>query len=489
MGVVTAAGFVIGQLTSITVLIQLLTVVTVLVQALAQILALTVLRRRQPDLRRPYRMFLYPLPSIIAALGWVVIYGYADKNAPGLHPIELSLLGWPWAAAPSLLWARASGEWPFGPKHIEEQYLQCRPPAARVRRRRPPLPRSPGRRAGRDRSGCARHRHRRHQDLPLRDRCLRRGPRLGRIATRSDDGASVVVDRLAAAAAALIEVCAPTAVPGCAAWASRPPEWSGPTGCGWPRTTRLGRLSRLSSTVRDRLGLDAVEADNDAKAATAAEAQLGCARGGRDGMLLNLGTGYLGRRRSPVVRCSGARTAPPWRSPTRFLPTVRSPVSSDGRAPAGGHLLRGRGCRRRRPRCSAGRTGTDEVFAAMCPAPGTRVSQRTSRPATADRSPGSANGPWTMAARAVANLAVALDPEIIALSGGHAPLGRLRSCPRLWRRWPSSCPSRRGWSWRASPSTPLSPGACLLAFRAAALPAPETSRHRRAGRSQPRGVR
>jgi len=40
MGVVTAAGFVIGQLTSLLVLIQLLTVVMVLVQGLAQILAL-----------------------------------------------------------------------------------------------------------------------------------------------------------------------------------------------------------------------------------------------------------------------------------------------------------------------------------------------------------------------------------------------------------------------------------------------------------------
>ena len=120
MGVVTAAGFVIGQLTSILVLIQLLTVVMVLVQALAQILALTVLRRRQPDLRRPYRMWLYPLPSILAALGWVVIYGYADKNAPGLHPIELSLLWVVVGVGAFALWARSKGEWPFGPKQIEE---------------------------------------------------------------------------------------------------------------------------------------------------------------------------------------------------------------------------------------------------------------------------------------------------------------------------------------------------------------------------------
>jgi fructoselysine transporter len=127
MGVVTAAGFVIGQVTSLAVLIQLLTVVMVLVQALAQILALTVLRRRQPDLRRPYKMFLYPLPSIIAALGWVAIYGYADKNAPGLHPIEWSLAWVAFGVAAFALWSRAKGEWPFGPKHIEEQYLNADP--------------------------------------------------------------------------------------------------------------------------------------------------------------------------------------------------------------------------------------------------------------------------------------------------------------------------------------------------------------------------
>jgi amino acid transporter len=125
MGVVTAAGFIIGQLTSLTVLIQLLTVVTVLVQAFAQIIALTVLRRRQPQLRRPYRMFLYPLPSIIAGLGWVIIYGYADENAPGLHPIELSLLWIVVGGIAFALWARAKGEWPFGPKQIEEQYLHA----------------------------------------------------------------------------------------------------------------------------------------------------------------------------------------------------------------------------------------------------------------------------------------------------------------------------------------------------------------------------
>jgi fructoselysine transporter len=127
MGVVTAAGFVIGQLTSITVLIQLLTVVMVLVQSLAQIVALTVLRRRQPDLRRPYKMFLYPVPAIIAALGWVAVYVYADENAPGLHPIELSLVWVVVGVVAFLLWARARHQWPFGPKEIREHYLETDP--------------------------------------------------------------------------------------------------------------------------------------------------------------------------------------------------------------------------------------------------------------------------------------------------------------------------------------------------------------------------
>jgi len=123
MGVITLVGFVIGELTSITVLIQLLTTVLVLVQGLAQVLALSVLRRRQRELHRPYRQWLYPVPSVVAAVGWILVYVFADKNAPGLHPIELSLA---WLAAgiiAFLLWARARHRWPFGPKEVHERYL------------------------------------------------------------------------------------------------------------------------------------------------------------------------------------------------------------------------------------------------------------------------------------------------------------------------------------------------------------------------------
>ncbi|MFF3459180.1 APC family permease [Streptomyces sp. NPDC002730] len=123
MGVITAIGFLIGRHTDLATLIQLLTTVMVIVQALAQVVALTVLRKRQPALRRPYRMWLYPLPSIVALAGWLVIYGYADKNSPGRHPVEWSLAWLALGCAAFLVWARYEKVWPFGPKEISEDYL------------------------------------------------------------------------------------------------------------------------------------------------------------------------------------------------------------------------------------------------------------------------------------------------------------------------------------------------------------------------------
>jgi amino acid transporter len=123
MGVITAIGFLIGRHTDLATLIQLLTTVMVIVQALAQIIALTVLRKRQPTLRRPYRMWLYPVPSIVAFVGWCVIYGYADRNSPGRHPIEWSLAWLALGCVAFVVWARFEKVWPFGPKEITEEYL------------------------------------------------------------------------------------------------------------------------------------------------------------------------------------------------------------------------------------------------------------------------------------------------------------------------------------------------------------------------------
>lgn len=124
MGVITAVGFLIGRHTDLATLIQLLTTVMVLVQALAQIAAVTVLRKRQPTLRRPYKMWLYPLPSLVALVGWLVIYGYADKNSPGRHPIEWSLAWLALGCVAFVVWARFEKVWPFGPREVREEYVE-----------------------------------------------------------------------------------------------------------------------------------------------------------------------------------------------------------------------------------------------------------------------------------------------------------------------------------------------------------------------------
>ncbi|MEW2546451.1 APC family permease [Streptomyces sp. NPDC047002] len=132
MGVITAAAFLVSRHLGdaqahppLTVLITFLTTTMVIVQAFAQIAAVTVLRRRQPGLRRPYRMWLYPLPSVVALAGWLTVYVFADRNNPGLHPIEGSL-GWvALGCLAFLVWARAEHTWPFGPKEIDERYLHA----------------------------------------------------------------------------------------------------------------------------------------------------------------------------------------------------------------------------------------------------------------------------------------------------------------------------------------------------------------------------
>lgn len=96
----------------------------VIVQSIAQIAAVSVLRKRQPRLARPYKMILYPLPSIVAGIGWATIYLWADKANPGVAPIEWSLAWLALGCVAFLVWARRERAWPFGPKEIREQFLE-----------------------------------------------------------------------------------------------------------------------------------------------------------------------------------------------------------------------------------------------------------------------------------------------------------------------------------------------------------------------------
>jgi len=80
----------------------------ILIQFLGQIIGLTILRRTQPDLKRPYTMWLYPVPSIIAFLGFAFIF-----ICSGIEAISLGLV---WIAVGTIfffMWAKQNHDWPF----------------------------------------------------------------------------------------------------------------------------------------------------------------------------------------------------------------------------------------------------------------------------------------------------------------------------------------------------------------------------------------
>ncbi len=80
----------------------------VLVQFVGQICAVVALRRRAPDMPRPYRIWLYPLPNLLAFAGWLFIFATADAALEllGLGMVALGVLFF-------LVWSRVTRRWPF----------------------------------------------------------------------------------------------------------------------------------------------------------------------------------------------------------------------------------------------------------------------------------------------------------------------------------------------------------------------------------------
>jgi amino acid transporter len=54
-------------------LITALIVIQIIARDMAQVLAVTLIRRYRPDIKRPFKMWFYPLPSVIALGGWTYI--------------------------------------------------------------------------------------------------------------------------------------------------------------------------------------------------------------------------------------------------------------------------------------------------------------------------------------------------------------------------------------------------------------------------------
>jgi glucokinase len=287
-----------------------------------------------------------------------------------------------------------------------------------------------------------------------------------RIPTSSEDGARAVIARLNVAARALLDDVGAADICGVGIVTPGVVEADSvqlaPNNKGWDETA-------LARTVGNLLGLAAVRADNDAKAATAAEARWGVLSGVSDGILLNLGTGISAGAVVGGLILRGAHGAA---LEIAYQVSSTGPVSGflDSRAPLE-ESFSGSGLEAAASHVLGRKADAGEVFAAMS-ARRTRKGLAADPPNDIDRLAELGERALETAARAVANLAIAFDPEVIALSGGM-----LRSAALI-------VPQLRNALDRLVPFPPrltmahfaeLAPlaGACLLAFRTAGVTAPD----------------
>jgi amino acid transporter len=93
---------------SLGAVIDALLITRILVQFIGQIFAVTLLRRRAPRMPRPYRIWLYPLPSLLALTGWLFIFVTSDWKIIlfGLGSLGAGVIVF-------LIWSRQTRRWPF----------------------------------------------------------------------------------------------------------------------------------------------------------------------------------------------------------------------------------------------------------------------------------------------------------------------------------------------------------------------------------------
>ncbi len=94
---------------SLGTVIDALIVTRILVQFMGQIVGLVLLRKHAPNMQRPYRMWLYPIPALIAMLGWIFVFATTQVRviAFGVGVLALGCIAF-------LLWSWNTSRWPFG---------------------------------------------------------------------------------------------------------------------------------------------------------------------------------------------------------------------------------------------------------------------------------------------------------------------------------------------------------------------------------------
>jgi APA family basic amino acid/polyamine antiporter len=102
---------------SLTDVIASLVVIRIILQFLTQAVGLIILRIRRPDLPRPFRMWLYPLPALIASVGFVfILVARTNSSTQIRYAVVILITG----VAIYLIRAFRHREWPFAEQACAE---------------------------------------------------------------------------------------------------------------------------------------------------------------------------------------------------------------------------------------------------------------------------------------------------------------------------------------------------------------------------------
>ncbi len=89
-------------------LIAALIIIEKIARDIGQSIAVIVIRRYRPEIKLPFKMWLYPLPALIALAGWIYILGTSQREIVwwGLGLMLIGIGAYFWQA-------KISSEWPF----------------------------------------------------------------------------------------------------------------------------------------------------------------------------------------------------------------------------------------------------------------------------------------------------------------------------------------------------------------------------------------
>jgi amino acid transporter len=103
------AGAIIASFFTLEAVISALMAARILIQFIGHTIALFLIRARRPDIHRPFKMWLYPLPAVISLVGYTYVF-----LALGTYFILFGTLTLVVGAGVYLIAAKTQNAWPFG---------------------------------------------------------------------------------------------------------------------------------------------------------------------------------------------------------------------------------------------------------------------------------------------------------------------------------------------------------------------------------------